>query len=203
MDFRHSDRSLEVQAKAQAFLDEHVYPNEAEFEHQADANRAAASVQSALTDHGVAGKDLQTSGMSIQQSYDNAGKPNGYQVTESLTAVLRDLGKAGTVVGAAVSAGGDAVRVDGLSVGLQDSGALMTGARADAMSDARTKAVQYAQAAGRPLGAVQAITEMVQNNTPTYDVKAPMASGAGASAVPIQAGSSAVTVQVTVTYAFG
>ena len=43
MDFRHSDRSLEVQAKAQAFLDEHVYPNEAEFEHQAAANRAAGT----------------------------------------------------------------------------------------------------------------------------------------------------------------
>jgi len=41
MDFRHSDRSLQVQATAQAFLDEHVYPAEAEFEHQAEANRAA------------------------------------------------------------------------------------------------------------------------------------------------------------------
>jgi len=43
MDFRHSDRSLEVQAAAQTFLDEHVYPVEAEFEHQAAANRAAGT----------------------------------------------------------------------------------------------------------------------------------------------------------------
>ena len=43
MDFRHSDRSLDVQAKAQSFLDEHVYPVEAEFEHQAAANRAAGT----------------------------------------------------------------------------------------------------------------------------------------------------------------
>lgn len=43
MEFRHSDRSLQVQAGAQAFLDEHVYPNEAEFEHQAAANRAAGT----------------------------------------------------------------------------------------------------------------------------------------------------------------
>jgi acyl-CoA dehydrogenase len=43
MDFRHSDASLEYQGKVQAFLDEHVYPAEHEFEAQASANRAAGS----------------------------------------------------------------------------------------------------------------------------------------------------------------
>ncbi len=41
MDFRHSDRSLELQEQVRAFLDEHVYPAEHIFEEQAAANRAA------------------------------------------------------------------------------------------------------------------------------------------------------------------
>ncbi|HEY7010868.1 MAG TPA: acyl-CoA dehydrogenase family protein [Jatrophihabitantaceae bacterium] len=40
MDFRHSDRSQELQQQVQQFLDEHVYPAEHEFEQQEDANRA-------------------------------------------------------------------------------------------------------------------------------------------------------------------
>lgn len=43
MDFRHSDQSLEYQERVQAFLDEHVYPSEHEFEQQAAANRAAGT----------------------------------------------------------------------------------------------------------------------------------------------------------------
>jgi acyl-CoA dehydrogenase len=40
MDFRHSERSLDLQKQVQAFLDEHVYPAEATFEEQAAAHRA-------------------------------------------------------------------------------------------------------------------------------------------------------------------
>ena len=41
MDFRHSDRSLQLQDQVRAFLDEHVYPAEHTFEEQVVANRAA------------------------------------------------------------------------------------------------------------------------------------------------------------------
>jgi acyl-CoA dehydrogenase len=40
MDFQYSERSLDLQKRVQAFLDEHVYPAEAVFEEQAAANRA-------------------------------------------------------------------------------------------------------------------------------------------------------------------
>lgn len=39
MDFRHSERSLQLQQRVQRFLDEHVYPAEAEFESEARRNR--------------------------------------------------------------------------------------------------------------------------------------------------------------------
>ena len=41
MDFRHSDRSIELQEQVKTFLDELVYPAEDVFEEQAAANRAA------------------------------------------------------------------------------------------------------------------------------------------------------------------
>src|SRR6476620_11478799 len=41
MDFRHSARSMALQEQVQIFLDEHIYPAEAEFERQVAANRAA------------------------------------------------------------------------------------------------------------------------------------------------------------------
>lgn len=43
MDFDHSERSLDLQKTAQAFLDEHVYPAEHTFEAQAQANRDAGT----------------------------------------------------------------------------------------------------------------------------------------------------------------
>ncbi|HSN06482.1 MAG TPA: acyl-CoA dehydrogenase family protein [Candidatus Angelobacter sp.] len=43
MEFRHSERSLEVQEKVRRFLDDHVYPAEHAFEEQCHANRAAGT----------------------------------------------------------------------------------------------------------------------------------------------------------------
>jgi acyl-CoA dehydrogenase len=43
MDFRHSDRSIELQEQVKTFLDEFVYPAEHVFEEQAAANRAAGT----------------------------------------------------------------------------------------------------------------------------------------------------------------
>jgi acyl-CoA dehydrogenase len=40
MDFRHSDRSLELQEQVRQFLDEHVYPAEHDFEREVAENRA-------------------------------------------------------------------------------------------------------------------------------------------------------------------
>lgn len=165
------------------------------------ANTAMHDVIAALRDHGVAEKDLQTSNLSIQPNWTSKGSPDGYAVTESLAATVRDLAKAGSTLTAAVAAGGNAVRVDGVSVALDDTSGLVGGARAKAMADARTKAEQYAQAAGRPLGQVVSVSEQVSGPSPVYYGR-DMAVAAGA-AVPVQAGTQDVGVSVTVVYAFG
>lgn len=166
-----------------------------------EANQDMTNVRNALRARGVVGADLQTSGMSIQPDYVQGGSINGYQVTESLTAILRNMGSAGAAITAAATTGGNATRIDDVSVALTDpSDNLLATARSNAMADAKAKAQQYAAGAGQTLGSVISITE-----TPaSTGVGQPSAAASGAAAspaVPISAGSQQVSVTVTVTYA--
>lgn len=171
----------------------------------ASANRSAAAVQKSLLGNGVARKDLQTSGLNItpEYEYSNNKTPRltGYQVSESVTAKLRNLATAGGAIGAAVSAGGNAVRVNGISLDLEETGALVTSARDKAFVDAKAKAEQYARAAGRNLGDVVTIAEDISTPSP---IPMPYAGGAAAAQdmakVPIQPGSQDVSVSVTVVF---
>jgi uncharacterized protein YggE len=168
----------------------------------ASANKSAKAVQGALLGKGVDTQDLKTSNVSVQPNYNSKGAPSGYVVTESLTASVRDLAKAGATLSAAVGAGGNAVRVDSVGFALEDTSGLVSGARKGAVEDARTKAEQYAAAAGRSVGEVQSISEIVTSPTPQYlDQRLAYASAEALAPVPLQAGSQEVSVQVTVVYA--
>jgi len=172
----------------------------------ASANRSAAAVQKSLLDNKVQKKDLQTSGLNIQPEYDytkqGAPRLKGYQVSESITAKLRDLGRAGDIIGRAVGAGGNAVRVNGISLDLEDTSALVSSARDKAFANAKAKAEQYARAAGRSLGDVISIAEDVTAPAPIPLQYGSQAAEARAS-VPIQPGSQDVSVSVTVVFAMG
>ena len=100
-------------------------------------------VTAALRADGVAAADIQTSGLSIWPNYPaNSQTPNGYSVSESLTATLNSLAAAGAQIDAAVHAGGDATTVSGISLNLTDTSALLAQARARAVADATAKAGQ-------------------------------------------------------------
>src|SRR5450631_3593741 len=166
------------------------------------ANGAAGAVQKSLLGSGVTKKDLQTSGLNIGPRYDytNPGAPRltGFEVSESLSAKLRDLRRAGDAIGKAVGAGGNAVRVNGVSLNLEETGALVSEARGAAFADARTKAEQYARAAGRSLGGVVSVAESVAKPSPISMGGADVLTTAAK--VPIQPGSQNVSVTVTVIF---
>lgn len=171
----------------------------------ASANRSASAVQRSLLENDVPKKDLQTSGLNIQAEYDysNNSSPRlkGYQVTESISARLRDLNRAGDAIGKAISAGGNAIRVNGISLDLEDTGALVSSARDKAFADAKAKAEQYAKAAGRSLGDVISISEDVTTPSPIpmpYGLNA--TSAKDMASVPIEPGSQDVSVSVTVLF---
>lgn len=171
------------------------------------ANQAMSRVREALKAHGVADADLRTSGMSVQPNYAQGGGANqisGYQVTESLTATLRDMSGVGDTIGAATAAGGDAARVDGVSLNLSDpANSLLSAARTSAMADAKARAQQYAAAAGVSLGPVTSITETPASPVQPYAYGASGAAASSAASVPISTGSQQISVTVTVTYALG
>jgi uncharacterized protein YggE len=167
-----------------------------------EANRAANRVMASLRNGGVSKADIQTSGLSIQPNYRGSGQvPSGYGVSEQLTATLTSLAKAGSQIQAAVSAGGNATVVDGVSLNLTDTSNLLAMARAKAVLDAQTKAAQFAHALGHPLGAVISISD--QSSTTPYPLFAQAASGAAGGHVPISPGSQQVSVQITVVYSIG
>lgn len=166
-----------------------------------DANAIQNRVRSAVRSDGVDSKDIQTADVSLYPSYTGKGAPNGYTVNQTLTVKLRNLSRAGRTIGDAVTAGGNAARVQGVSFALEDNAALLEQARDAAYGEARKKAERYAQLSGRALGQVELVSEQAPDGSqPIPYARADMAAPAapGSSEVPIDAGQSQVSVSVTV-----
>jgi len=166
-----------------------------------DANQAVSRVTGALRDHGVAAADIQSADLYISPDLRGAAQtPDGYSVSESVTATLRQVSAAGGQIDAAVRAGGNAVTVNGISLNLTDTSSLLASARKAAVANARTKAAQYAAALGQPLGPVVSITDAADTG-PFFPAAARTAAGAAESSVPISPGTQQLSVSVTVVYA--
>jgi uncharacterized protein YggE len=168
------------------------------------ANATMRRVLAALAHQGVAKKDVQTTGMSIQPEYAySSGQPpvlTGYAVTESAGVLVRDLGASGKALNAAATAGGNAVRLYGLGLKIGNRDALMSRARDAAVSEAQMKARQYAKATGQTLGPVASLKEVRATPAPVYGVHAAAVDVAGARPVPIRAGSKELKVTVSIAW---
>jgi uncharacterized protein YggE len=168
----------------------------------ADDNTKASAVTTALTRGGVADKDVQTSNVSIQPHYDLGGNITGYEMTNTLTAKLRNFGSAGGVVDALAQAAGNSARINSLSFSIEDPRRVEDQARNDAVHQAVSHARSMAQAAGERLGSVCSLTD---DSSLGY---VPFAANAGVSAapalhaaVPLQPGTQQASAQITMVYA--
>lgn len=163
------------------------------------ANRAVRAVTTALGRRGVPASGVQTSGLSIQPQYTgNSPVPAGYSVSESIQVTLRDLGAAGSQLSAAVRAGGNATVVDGVSLSMNDTSALLSTARIRAVQNAKVKAAQEARALGRALGPAISVSEAAPAQPlPEF----PMAAAGSRSSVPVSPGTQQLSVTVTVVFA--
>ena len=123
------------------------------------ATVAATRMRDALLRGGVAKVDLQTSNATVVSTRKDDGTITGYTANQGLTAKIRKLKRGGALLSAALTAAGDAARLNGVSFAIEDDAALLAEARRKAFADARTKAELYARAAGRPLGRVVKVTE--------------------------------------------
>lgn len=188
---------------------------EAETARQAldDANAAMDSVMAAMRNQGIEARDLQTSGFSINPQYvyppqepaDQAEEAErqprivGYEVANSLTVRLRDLGQIGAVLDEAVSLG---VNQGGnIFFTNDDPAAALDEARRKAVEDARRRAETLAEAAGVELGDVLRIDENTHRPPPIPMMRTQMAEGFAADAsVPIAQGENTYRVTVSMSW---
>ena len=164
-----------------------------------DQNNALASkVQQALSRDGVATKDIQTADLSLQEAYPPS---DGYQASDDVTATVRDLHSAGTVIDDALAAAGDAGRLQMVDFSLSDSDPYLASARESAVAAAKAEAQQLATGAGEHLGALVSITDQPSNISPQPVFAQLGAAAASGGPVPVQPGTQMVTVSVTTVWA--
>ena len=160
----------------------------------AQNNSLASAVQSALSKDGVANGDIQTSDLSLQQNWGTNG-PDGYAASDQVTAIIRNLGAAGRIIDDALAPAGDAGRLNQVDFSMSNSNPYMSAARSQAVASALAQAQQMAAALGDHLGPLVSLTEVTPQQNTGINEFAPAASSG--SAVPLQAGTQQVTVQVT------
>jgi hypothetical protein len=123
----------------------------------------------------------------------------GYEVTNMVTVKIRAIDKTGAIIDAAVEAGGDNIRIDGVTFSLDQPDPYYVQARQLAMSDAKAKASQLAELAGVTLGKATYISETA---TPIVYPEVFSAESVSPSATTsINPGQTDITVDVQVGYA--
>ncbi|MBY4606171.1 SIMPL domain-containing protein [Rhizobium sp. 9T] len=170
-------------------------------------NKAMKDVLGALKSGGIAERDLQTSGFSIQPQYNypqpvdgQQQQPQliGYQTINSITVRLRDLAKLGQVIDQSVTLG---INQGGEIQFTNDKPeAAIEEARRNAVAEAVKKAKTLSEAAGVKLGRIIEINENEPRPLPQPAYRATMMKEADA-AVPVQGGETTYHVSVTVTFA--
>lgn len=180
-----------------------VTPGDTAPEALAANSEKLGKVQAKLKEIGLEERDMQTSGFGINPRYSNRSKDTdepvriiGYEVRNGLRIKVRDLSNLSPVLNAVVSAGAN--QMSGISFEASDPREAMDTARLAAIADARAKATLYAEAAGATLGKVLMIEEQGAGRSPVPVMRAEMTKMSAD--VPIQAGETTVTANVSVRF---
>ena len=165
------------------------------------ANQKTAQLLDALKFGGVKPEDITTTNVFVYPQYDNSGqKITGYQAGNTVSATIRDVGKAGAVIDAAAGVVGDEITLQGVSFSIDDTGTLRQAARDDAVAHAKSQADQLAAATGLHVGDVVSIVEGAVPTVPVFAAAPTTAAGADSAAVPLQPGQQELNLSVTVVY---
>lgn len=166
----------------------------------AEVKAKARAVIDAVLESGVAAEDVRTAWMSVHPQFDG-NKITGYAADNSVRITVRELSKVSDVLDKAVSAGGEAAQLSGVSFDLRDSTDLSTQARERAFADAKARAEQYATLSGGTLGKVLRIDETGGHSNPSPRAEFAMLRAAGGP--PVEAGQQTVSAEITVTWELG
>ena len=136
------------------------------------AAQEMGSVISALKKQGVDDSDIQTNRLNISPSYDyeeimvrgkRTGRQvlTGYFVNNVVKVRIRELEKAGEVIDRTASAGGDSIRINGISFTVDDLSPYKVLLRKAAVEDSLVKANHYATESGVTLGPLISLSETI------------------------------------------
>ena len=139
--------------------------------------------------------DVKTQYVSLSPQYNEKSEPQGFVATNTVSATIKELAKAGAVIDAAVNAGANQVYGPSLSHGDQDE--LYRQALKAAVANARANAQVLASAANVSLGRV---TTIVEGGGAPQPVPFAAADKAMAESTPIEPGTQETTASVTVTF---
>ena len=166
------------------------------------ATKSAAAVRSALKTAGIAVKDIRSASISVYPEYnwtqEGGTKITGYRASQSFDVLVRTASKAGSIIEAVVTAGGDNVQLGGVIPVTLNPSVATEDARAAAVANAKSKAASYAKLLGTSIGKVLSLEEQ---SSPVYSSPFPMAKASADAAVEIDLGEQDVTVTITVKWA--
>ena len=181
-----------------------------------EARQNAAEAMTAMIGYlkgsGVADADIRTQHISIQPQYDwqevfeegirrSERVLTGYQVSNTVRVLVRDLDSTSELLDGAVAAGGDLIRVNGITFRIEDTTELAKQAREMAVEDALSKASELASYSGVVLGRMVYLSEVV--GQPVFAERAFASVAADASSsTPISPGEQEIRVTVQAVFDF-
>jgi uncharacterized protein YggE len=166
----------------------------------ADNSGKMAALIGQVKQLGVAAKDIQTRNFNISPTYTQDGHTvTGYQVTNTVSVVIRNLNSAGDLLDKVVSAGANTIY--GMSFDIDNPKALQEQARNAAVADARARAEAMVKAAGGTVGQIITISENIGSVQPPVIMRGVAESAATAGgAAPIETGEQTIQAQVQISY---
>jgi uncharacterized protein YggE len=154
----------------------------------------ARKLIAALEAAGVAEGDIQTESVSLSPTFSDDGRTLvGYTAGNSVSVTVRELGKAGSIVDAAVDAGAN--QVSGPSLVRSDQETLYRTALREAVANARAKAEALAGASGVSVGSIRSVVEG------SAAVPLEPVARADTASTPIEPGTQTIQADVTVEFA--
>lgn len=173
-------------------------------EAQRQAAEAMEAVMAELDEHGVAEKDIKTQRYSIypvRRWERDKEILIGYRVTNMVTAKIRKVDDAGSIIDAVAKVGGDYIRINSIAFTVDDPTTYYEEAREKAMADAKAKAKQLAKLGGVSLGKPIYISEGgVYIPVPRDYYLKGEAEGAPVPTTPISPGETEIRLTVQVVY---
>lgn len=169
---------------------------------QQTLNERMNAITTAVKKLGIDNKDIKTSGYNISPDYDyNDGRSRivGYNASARLTVKVRKIDTINQVIDAATANG--ATDVSGVSFDVDDRTKAENEARAEAVTQAKTKAAAAAKAGGFSLGRIVNYSESSgQSPRPVMFDMAAESAPAQKAETTIEPGSTEVRLTVTLSY---